>query len=110
GPDGIVLRVNKTELDLLGYTREEYIGHHISEFHADPPVIEDILSKLNGGECLQGYQARMRCKDGSIRHVLISSNVLWEDGKFIHTRCFTRDVTDQKKAEMALRHEVDVRQ
>jgi light-regulated signal transduction histidine kinase (bacteriophytochrome) len=28
--------------------------------------------------------------------------VLWEDGKFIHTRCFTRDITEQKKAEMAL--------
>ena len=110
GPDGTVLRVNQTELDLLGYTREEYIGHHISEFHADPPVIEDILKRLGCGECLQGYEARLRCKDGSIRHVLISSNVLWEDGKFIHTRCFTRDVTPQKKAEMALKKEVVVRQ
>ena len=25
----------------------------------------------------------------------------WEDGKFIHTRCFTRDVTDFKRAEAA---------
>jgi signal transduction histidine kinase len=42
--------------------------------------------------------------------VLISSNVLWEDGKFIHTRCFTRDVTAQKQAEMALREEIGTRQ
>jgi PAS domain S-box-containing protein len=110
GPDGTVLRVNQTELDLLGYTREEYVGHHIAEFHADPPVIEDILSKLSCGECLEGYEARLRCKDGSIKHVLISSNVLWEDGEFIHTRCFTRDVTAQKKAEMALREEIAIRE
>jgi PAS domain S-box-containing protein len=110
GPDGIVLRVNQTELDLLGYTRDEYVGHHISEFHADSPVIEDILNRLSCGECLQGYEARLRCKDGSIKHVLISSNVLWEDGKFIHTRCFTRDVTALKKAETALREEVEIRQ
>ncbi len=110
GPDGVVLRVNQTELDLLGYTRDEYVGHHIAEFHADPPVIEDILNKLTCGECLQGYGARLRCKDGSIKYVLISSNVLREDGKFIHTRCFTRDVTAQKKAEMALRNEVEIRQ
>jgi PAS domain S-box-containing protein len=45
----------------------------------------------------------MRCKDGSIRDVLISSNVLWEDGKFLHTRCFTRDITDRKRAERALK-------
>ncbi len=43
GPDGVILRVNQAELDLLGYNRDEYIGHHIAEFHADPPVIEDIL-------------------------------------------------------------------
>ena len=106
GPDGIILRVNRTELDLLGYSKEEYVGRHISEFHADPPVIQDILQKLSCGECLQGYEARLRCKDGSIKFVLISSNVLWEEGKFIHTRCFTRDITDRKLAEMALREEI----
>lgn len=106
GPDGIILRANKTELDLLGYSKEEYVGRHIAEFHADKPVIDDILQKLGCGECLQGYEARLRCKDGSIRYVLISSNVLWEDGKFIHTRCFTRDITGRKLAEMALREEV----
>jgi PAS domain S-box-containing protein len=110
GPDGIVVRVNQTELDLLGYSREEYLGRHISDFHADPPVVEDILSRLSCGECLQNYEARLRCKDGSIRHVLISSNVLWENGKFVHTRCFTRDITAQKNAELALRGEIAIRQ
>jgi PAS domain S-box-containing protein len=110
GSDGIILRVNQTELDLLGYSKEEYVGRHISEFHADAPIIEDILTRLSCNECLHNYEARLRCKDGSIRHVMISSNVLWEDGKFVHTRCFTRDVTAQKKAEIALREEVLVRQ
>jgi PAS domain S-box-containing protein len=110
GPDGIVLRVNQTELDLLGYTREEYVGRHIAEFHADEPVITDILQRLSCGECLYGYEARLRCKNGSIKHVLISSNVLWENGKFIHTRCFTRDITAQKHAEDALKEEFAVRE
>ena len=43
----------------------------------------------------------MRCRDGSIRRVLINSSVLWRDGQFVHTRCFTRDVTDRKRAEEA---------
>jgi signal transduction histidine kinase len=30
---------------------------------------------------------------------LISSNVYWEHGRFIHTRCFTRDITDRKRVE-----------
>lgn len=103
GPDGKILRANRAELELLGYSRDEYVGRHIAEFHADPPVIEDILRKLSSGDTLHNYEARLRCKNGSIRTVLISSNVLWEDGKFIHTRCFTRDITEQKRALEALR-------
>ena len=103
GPDGIILRVNQTELDLLGYSREEYVGHHIAEFHVDRGVIDDILQRLGRRETITSYEARLRRKDGSHCYALINSNVLWEDGKFVHTRCFTRDITDQKIAEEALR-------
>jgi PAS domain S-box-containing protein len=104
GPDGTILWANQTELDLLGYTRDEYIGHNIAEFHVDQPVIGDILTRLTRGETLLNYEARLRRKDGSVRYVLINSNVLWRDNQFLHTRCFTRDVTDRKAAdELALR-------
>jgi PAS domain S-box-containing protein len=103
GPDGMILWANQAELDLLGYTREEYIGHHIAEFHADPDVIADIMTRLAQHETLRDYPARLRGKDGSVKHVLIDSNVRWEDGQFIHTRCFTRDISERKRAEEALR-------
>jgi PAS domain S-box-containing protein len=103
GPDGRILRVNQTELNLLGYTREEYVGRHIAEFHVDQPIVEDILKRLAGGETIVDYEARLRCKDGSVRTVRICSNVLFEDGNFIHTRCLTRDVTELKSAEQNLR-------
>ena len=101
--DGRILWANQAELDLLGYTRDEYIGRPIADFHADADVIGDILQQLQCNETLVNYPARLRCKDGAIRHVLITSNVLWEDGRFIHTRCFTRDITEMVEAEMALR-------
>ena len=109
GPDGTILRANRAELELLGYTPDEYVGHHIAEFHADSEVIEDILQRLGQGETLCNYDARLRCKDGTIRHVLINSNVLWKDGKFVHTRCFTRDITERREAErrMATEHAVN---
>jgi PAS domain S-box-containing protein len=103
GPDGTVLWANQAEFDLLGYARDEYVGRHIAEFHADRPVIDDILQRLTCGESLHSYEARLRCKDGSVRHVLISSNVYREGGEFRHTRCFTRDITGRKRAEEALR-------
>ena len=105
GPDGTILRANQAELDLLGYTRDEYIDHHIAEFHVDPAVIADILSRLAQGETIREREARLRCKDGSIKQVLIAANVLWEHGQFIHSRCFTRDITQLKQAEEKLRQQ-----
>jgi PAS domain S-box-containing protein len=102
GPDGTILRVNRAELDMLGYTREEYIGHNIAEFHVDKDIIEDILTRLTAGEVLQDYEARLLCKDGSIIHARINSSVYREDGKFIHTRSFTRDFTARKRTETRL--------
>lgn len=49
---GIILRANKAELELLGYPADEYVGRHIAEFHADAPVIGDILDRLSCGESL----------------------------------------------------------
>jgi PAS domain S-box-containing protein len=109
GPDGTILWANKAELDLLGYQADEYVGHHISEFHADPDRITDILERLRRGETLYDYPARLRCKDGTVKDVLIHSNALWEDGRFIHARCFTRDVTDRKRAEEELDRRVAAR-
>jgi PAS domain S-box-containing protein len=105
GPDGTILWVNRAELEMLGYSREEYVGRNIAEFHADPPVIADILARLSRNEELHSYEARLRRKDGSIRCVIISSNVLWRDGKFVHTRCFTRDITERKRMEEEYRTE-----
>jgi PAS domain S-box-containing protein len=99
GPDGIILWANRTEMEMLGFAREEYIGHHIADFHVDRPVIDDVLRRLSNHEILHNYEARLRCKDGSIRHVLINSDVLWDGDKFIHTRCFTRDITERKQDE-----------
>jgi PAS domain S-box-containing protein len=103
GADGTILWANQAELDLLGYTREEYIGRKINEFHADRDVISDILLRLTNRETLHDYEARLKCKDGSVRHVLINSNVKWEEDRFVHTRCFTRDITERKRAEEELR-------
>lgn len=98
---GIVIWVNQAELDLLGYEKDEFLNQHISKFHADREVVEDILHRLINKETLINYPARLLCKDGAIKDVLINSNVYWEDGKFVHTRCFTRDVTLLKAGDRA---------
>ncbi|CAN5241353.1 hypothetical protein BH24PSE2_BH24PSE2_18580 [soil metagenome] len=102
--DGTILWANPADYEPLGYEAHEYIGHNITEFHAEPPVIEDILARLTRGDRLHEYEARLRCKDGSTRIVHITSSVLFNDkGEFVHTRCFTRDCTTEKTAVERLR-------
>lgn len=102
GADGTILWANRSEMELLGYQPGEYIGRNIAEFHADTGVIDDILSRLCRGETLKDCAARLKCKDGSIKHVLIDSSVFWRGQEFVHTQCFTRDVTDQRRTEIRL--------
>jgi PAS domain S-box-containing protein len=99
---GIIRWANQAELEMLGYPAEEYIGQPIAKFHADQNVIADILARLSRGEKLREYEARLKCKDGSERIVSINSSVHWEEGRFVHTQCFTQDVTERKQAEAAL--------
>lgn len=95
--DGTILWANRADYEPLGYAECEYIGHNITEFHADDVVINDILRRLSNGERLQDYDARLRCKNGSKRNVRITSSVKFDDeGRFVHTRCFTVDVTNRR--------------
>lgn len=100
---GIIVWANQAELDLLGYEKGEYIGHHISEFHVHKEVISDILERLARSETLHMYEAQLRHRNGEIKTVQIHSNVFRVNGEFIHTRCFTIDITEVKKTEQALR-------
>ena len=102
-PKGIILRANKAVLDLMGYPADELVGRHVSEFHAEAPVAEDIRQRLSRGEKLDGYPAKLRTKDGSIKHVLITSNGRFDGGRFVNSRCSLLDVTDLHHAERARR-------
>jgi PAS domain S-box-containing protein len=103
GPDGTILWANAADHELLGYSADEYIGHNIAEFHADRETLCTILENLVEGRTLHDQPAALKCKDGSVRHVVISSNAHFENGRFVNTRCFTRDVTQQRLVEAALR-------
>ncbi len=99
--EGIIKWVNKTELDMLGYSREEYIGQHISEFHTGRKA-SDIMDKLGTAGPLREYESELRCKDGSIKTVQISSNVFEKNGRLVHHRFFTVDTSGQKLLYNAL--------
>jgi len=97
--NGIILRANQAELDLLGYAREEYVGHHIAEFHVDQDAVGELLVSWSRGETVPDHPVRLRHKNGSIRHAIVSSKAKWDNGTFVHVNCFTRDVTERRESE-----------
>ena len=83
GESGAIAGANEAKLELVGYFREEYVEHIRVVFHADEPSIGDILPRLRN-EQIDGFKSRIGWKDGSIRHLLISSGIYREDGSFCH--------------------------
>ncbi|HEX3765082.1 MAG TPA: ATP-binding protein [Kofleriaceae bacterium] len=96
---GTIVWANRAELEMLGYSADDYIGHPIAAFHADPEVVADLRDRVARGETVRNREARLRARDGSIRHVLISENVTRDARGRLVSRCFTRDVTDRRRAE-----------
>ena len=102
-PGGTIVWANEALLSLLGYPRDQYIGHRLSAFLADQDMSDDLLRQLAGPREVHDYEVRMRRRNGSAVHVLIDSDVRWEAGKIVRTRCFIRDITRRKCVEDELR-------
>lgn len=101
--NGIIAFANKAELDLLGYEEREYVGQPLRKFYHDTAYFDKLYQKFVNEGFLKNQQAKMICKDGSQKDVMVSCNFYSEENKLIHTRCFTRDITEIKKSENLLR-------
>eukprot|EP00752_Nemacystus_decipiens_P002034 g1949.t1 len=99
--NGKVLWANDRELEVLGYSRAEYIGADIMNFCPDSKDdVLEIFKQLGSGDTIRDVPVRFRTKTGKIQDLLIDSNVNYKsDGSFNHTRCFIRDDTGRKVRE-----------
>ncbi len=98
---GNMIRVNQTELDLLGYTREEMIGHSVSKFTENPEVsIIAVKEKLKGKKPLEGYERIYRRKNGSFIDFYIEERYIYSvGGQVTGIRTAMQDITERKKIE-----------
>jgi PAS domain S-box-containing protein len=104
--DGIFVLINQTELDWLGYTREEIIGKMTFRDQVlpeDRPMIRDRLQRLIEGEKLESVELGLRRRDGTTFVALLSSTaVVDEQGRFVRTNNTLVDISARKLAEHAL--------
>jgi PAS domain S-box-containing protein len=100
--EGRITNVNRTDLEMLGYTAEEMIGHPMWEFNIEGETArEQILAKL-AGTLLPGrnLERLYRKKDGTTIPVLIEDRlILDEKGRISGIRCTIQDITARKQVE-----------
>ncbi len=102
---GRFVRINNTELKMLGYSAEELLGQHVWKIAADEELTRrSVLEKLSGKiPPSTGFERTFRRKDGSTFPVWISDWLLKrEDGLIIGSRAAIQDITERKQAEKAL--------
>jgi hypothetical protein len=90
-PEGIVIYANECELEVLGYKKSEYVGHHVSEFQIDSDRLSDMMKRLSGFDILKNYPARVQGKE-ELKYIIYNSSVYEKNGEFMHTRCYGTEV------------------
>jgi PAS domain S-box-containing protein len=104
GPEGRIFWANSACLELLGCTDAQCVGRSIEEFHLDPLDARKSLGRLLSGKTLHDHTTALRRSDGSVCHVRIAANALWDAGKLIHSRWFIRDITHEWLSDGARAH------
>ncbi|CAN0164620.1 unnamed protein product, partial [Pylaiella littoralis] len=70
--NGKVLWVNDRELEMLGYSREEYVGAEMTSFCPDSADdILEIFKLLGTGSTIRDVPVRFRTKAGKVQDVLV---------------------------------------
>jgi PAS domain S-box-containing protein len=103
--EGRLVRVNRTELKMLGYTAAEMLGRQVWTLLEDPEVSrEATLAKLAGEERPIQFERRFRCKDGTILPLFVQDRVLRDEhGSIRGSRAALQDITELKRVEEEIR-------
>jgi PAS domain S-box-containing protein len=104
--DGLIIEINQTWLDILGYAREEVIGRWIGDF-LTPDYVEYFTKNFpcfkETGE-INDIQFELVQRDGTIITTSFSGKIAHDaQGRFLRTHCMFQDITARKRAEEEIR-------
>ncbi len=102
---GFITSVNRTELEMLGYAREEMIGQPVWKFIVGEENLQaQIMAKLAGTlPPSRGNERSYKRKDGTIIEVLNQDRILRDaEGRITGIRSTIQDIGERKQAEQRL--------
>ncbi|MGV3743311.1 MAG: PAS domain-containing protein, partial [Burkholderiaceae bacterium] len=105
--EGLIMRVNRSAAETLGYTKEELIGRsYISLVHPDDRegVLAADLGLRTGTHTIHDFENRCVCKDGRILHMSWSARWM-EDKQIMYAT--GRDTTERHATRVELQKSKD---
>lgn len=104
------VHVNKTELNILGYTLHEMQNKRIEDVVPDEDkekLVKHIARSAKEG--ISTIETQFISKGGKRTDVEVTATAQYHpiDGHFVKTRAFVRDITDRKKLERQLKEYYD---
>ncbi len=101
--DGVILRINDTELSWLGYERNELIGKKSIGDLMTPQslrLFRESFPRFKATGMARDMEFDLVRKDGTILPVSISASAIYDhDGNFSASRSLLFDITDRRNAE-----------
>jgi len=104
---GTITSCNSAMLSLTGFSEREFVGKHFSKLPtvrvSDIPKYAKILGSLVRGKVPELFEITFDHKDGSQRWAEVRVAILEAKGRKVGIQTITRDITDRRQAEEALR-------
>jgi PAS domain S-box-containing protein len=101
---GVITSWNPAAEAMFGYEPGDVIGHHLSQFFPDDPVLEELLDAARSGRTSPPRDTRWQTEDGSLVDVAVSVSHL-DVGDDAGYSVPVRDVRVRKAAETQLRRQ-----
>lgn len=101
---GTITRVNRTELTLLGYAKEEMIGRPVWEFIVEDDAAKTVAAEISGAAPLESTPRTFRKKGGGRVPVLVRNKLITDStGQQSGMRSMLQDISALKRIEVDLR-------
>ena len=103
--EGNCISINNAVEKIFGYTRDEMLSLHWSDYVATEhcEAIENIIEERTGDTGQEIYELNCITKDGRKITLEVNSCGIYKDGKLTGMQGISRDITERKQAEEALR-------
>jgi PAS domain S-box-containing protein len=106
-PGGRIVWANQAALAMVGCSEAECVGRSLDEFLVEPPGAAEVLERCARGEKVALHATRLRTRSGSLKRVLIQGQGLFREGRLVHSRWLTVDVSALLEKEEAARHRAE---